>query len=86
MVNMVRHYFWWVGMQRDVHQHISTCRLFIQFLPNKMYTQPLHLEIAQVPFASCAMDYIGPLLATSKGNRHFYLVADFLSHYSAPED
>ena len=35
-----------------------------------MYTQPLHLEIPQVPFAGCTMDWIGPLPATSKGHRH----------------
>ena len=23
-VNMIRHYFWWVGMQRDAHQHINS--------------------------------------------------------------
>ena len=32
-INMIRHYFWWVGMHRDVHQHIHNCQLCIQFLP-----------------------------------------------------
>ena len=31
---MIRHYFWWVSMHRDVHQHISSCQLCIKFLPN----------------------------------------------------
>ena len=44
MVNMIRCYFWWIGMWRDIHQHINTCRLCIQFLPNKIYMQPMHLE------------------------------------------
>ena len=57
-------------MWRDVHQHIITCRLCIQFLPNKIYTQPMHLEIPQVPFAGCTMDCIGPQPATSKGHRY----------------
>ena len=26
-VNMIRCYFWWVGMCRDIHQHISSCQL-----------------------------------------------------------
>ena len=69
-VNMIRHYFWYVGMCRDVHQHISSCQLCIQFLSNWLYTQPMYLEIPKVPFAGCAMDCIGPLPATSKGNRH----------------
>ena len=33
-VNMIRCYFWWAGMHRDVHQSIHNCQLCIQFLPN----------------------------------------------------
>ena len=29
----------------------------------------MHLEIPHMPFASCAMDFIGQLPTTSKGNR-----------------
>ena len=56
-------------MQRDIHQHINSCQLCIQFLPHWLYTLPMHLEIPKIPFAGCAMDCIGPLPATSKGNR-----------------
>ena len=37
-VNMIRHYFWCVGMCRDIHQHINSCQLCIQFLPNQLHT------------------------------------------------
>ena len=57
-------------MQRDIHQHINSCNLCIQFLPNKVHTQPMHLEIPQVPFPSCAMDCIGQLPTSSIGHRH----------------
>ena len=50
-VNMIRHYFWWVGICRDIHQHISNCQLYIQFLPNWLYTQAMHIDIPKVPFA-----------------------------------
>ena len=60
-VNMMRHYFWWIGMCRDIHQHINSCKLCIQFLPNRIYTQLMHIEIPSVPFAGCAVDCIGPL-------------------------
>ena len=56
-------------MWRDVHQHINTCKLCIQFLPSRVYTQPLHLEIPQGPFVGCAMVSTGQLQITSKGNR-----------------
>ena len=54
-VNMIRHGFWWVGMHRDIHQHISYYQLCIQFLCNQLYMQPMHLEIPKVPFTGCAM-------------------------------
>ena len=66
MVNMIRYYFLWVSMWRDIHQHIKTCMLCIQFFPSRMYTQPLHLEIPQILLAGCIMDCIGPLPITSK--------------------
>ena len=80
-VNMIRHYFWWVGMCRDIQQHISNCQLCIQFLPHWLYMQPMHLEISKVPFAGCAMDCIGPLPATSKGNRHALTFICLLTSY-----
>ena len=69
-INMMRCYFWWIGMWRDIHQQINSCKLCIQFLPNRIYMQLMHLEIPQVPFASCAIDCIGPLPTSSKGHRH----------------
>ena len=78
---MIRHYFWWIGMWRDVHQHINTCKLCIQFFPSRMYTQQLHLEIQQVSFAGCAMDCIGPLPTTSKGHRHALTFICLLTSY-----
>ena len=80
-VNMIRHYFWWVGMCRDIHQHISNCQLCKQFLPNQLHMQPMHLEIIKVPFAGCAMDCIGPLPVTSKCNRHALTFICLLTSY-----
>ena len=81
MVNMIRCYFWWIGMWRDMHQHISTCKLCIQFLLHKLYTQPLHLEIPQVPFSGCTMDCIRPLPTISKGHRHALMFIFLLTSY-----
>ena len=80
-LNMIRHYFWWVIMHRKIHQHISSCQLCIQFLPNWLYTWPMHLEVSKVPFAGCAMDCIGLLPATSRGNRHVLTFICLLTLY-----
>ena len=67
---MMRHYFWWIDMWRYVYQHINSCKLCIQFLPNRIYMQPMHLGIPPVPFTGCAMDCIGPLPMSLKGHGH----------------
>ena len=41
----------------------------------------MHLEIPKIPFAGCAMDCIGPLPATSKGNRHAQTFICLLTSY-----
>ena len=41
----------------------------------------MHLEIPKVPFAGCAMDCMGPLPATSKGNRHTVTFISLLTSY-----
>ena len=48
---------------------------------NWLYTQPMHLEIPKVPFAGCAMDIIGPLPTSSKGNRHVLTLISLLTLY-----
>ena len=78
-VNMMTCYFWWIGMHRDIHQH--SCKLCIQFLPNRIYTQPMHLEIPSVPFAGYAMDCIGPLPMLLKGHRHALTFICLLTSY-----
>ena len=80
-INMIRCYFWWVGMCRNIHQHVNSCKPYIQFLPNRIYTTPIHLEILQVPFAGGTMDCIGSLPTTSKGNRHVLTFICLLTSY-----
>ena len=41
----------------------------------------MHLEIPQVPFASCAMESIGQLPTTSKGNRFTLTFICLLTSY-----
>ena len=61
--------FWWIGLHLDVQYYISTCKLCAQFLPNQIMTQPMHLDIPNIPFAGCAVDTIGMLPTTSKSHK-----------------
>ena len=50
-------------------------------LPNRVYTQLMHLEISQVPSANCAMDSIGQLPAILKGIRFALTFICLLTSY-----
>ena len=78
---MVCRYFWWPGMRQSIYQHIRTCKLCVQFLPNKINTRPMHLKIPQVPFAGCAVDTIGLLPTTSKDNKYTLTFMCLLTSY-----
>ena len=68
-------------MKQSIYQHIRTCKLCEQFLPNKISARPMHLEIPQVPFAGCAVDTIGMLPMTSKGNKYTLTFMCLLTSY-----
>ena len=81
-------------MRQSIYQHIRTCKLCVQFLPNEVNTRTVHLEIPQVPFTGCAVDTIGLLLTAFKGNKYmltfmclltFYLIAVPLKSKTAEE-
>ena len=71
-------------VDRNEERHPSEYKhlqIMSSILPNKVYTQPMHLEIPQVPFVSCAKDSIGQLPTTSKGNRFTLTCICLLTSY-----
>ena len=67
-VNMICGYFCFKGLRNSVYNDIRTCKLCAQFLPNRIRTRPLHLDIPKIPFYTICLDTIGRLLTTLKGN------------------
>ena len=57
---------WYAETSINTLTHVSYAFNFFQ---TRVYTQPVHLEIPQVPFPMCPMDCIAPLPASSKGHR-----------------
>ena len=80
-VNMVHRYFWWPGRRQSIYQHIRSCKLCVQFLPNIVNTKPMHLEIPKVPFVGCAVNTIGLLPTMSKGNKYTLTFMCLLTSY-----
>ena len=68
-VHMISRYFWCIGLCLDIQHYISMCKLCAQFLPSRVLTKPMHLDIPNVPFTGCAVECISLLLTTSKGHK-----------------
>ena len=86
--NMKRCYFWWIGMQRDVHPHIITCKLCIHFLPNS-----IHAANAFGDSTSAICQFCHGLHWTAansiKGTQictNIHLLTNLIFNYSVPED
>ena len=81
MINLIRRYFWWIGLYLDVQHYISTCKLCAQSLPNKILIKPMHLDIPNIAFTGCVVDSIGILLTTTKGHKFAWTFVCLLTSY-----
>ena len=68
-------------MRQSIYQHIRTCKLCIQFIPNKVNSRSMHLKIPQVQFTGCAVDTMGLLPTMSKGNKYTLTFTYLLTTY-----
>ena len=65
----------WPGIRKTVTRHIQLCNVCNhKNSPTNRNTAPLgHISVSQ-PFTFWAMDYMGPLPETSRGNKHILVV------------
>ena len=78
----VRKRFYWPGISFDVEKHIKQCATCAH------HTSPVNLNRAQLgnievgePLTFWAMDFMGPLPETSKGNKHILVVVDHFTKW-----
>ena len=78
----VRKRFHWPGIRKTVTRHIQLCNVCNhKNSPTNRNTAPLgHISVSQ-PFTFWAMDYMGPLPETSRGNKHILVVVDHFTKW-----
>ena len=78
----IRQRFYWPGIHNSVQTFIHNCRACAQRKiathNNKAPTQ--HIEVGE-PFTFWAIDYMGPLPETARGNRHILVMMDHFSKW-----
>ena len=78
----MRKRFYWPGIRKSVTKHIQLCKVCNQKnSPINRNTAPLgHTSVSQ-PFTFWAMDYMGPLPETGRGNKHILVVVDHFTKW-----
>ena len=67
--------FYWVGQRRDVDEWCKTCLICAsRKLEPKKHKAPLQIETAKHPLERIAMDILGPLPETERGNKYILVM------------
>ncbi len=78
----MRKCFYWPGICFDVEKHVKQCATCAHHTSPVDLNQALLTNIAVgEPFTFWAMDFIGPLPETSKGNKHILVVVDHFTKW-----
>ena len=76
MYDTLRQIAWWPGMLTDISHYVYACEscLKTKRKQHKILPQPMSLPTG--PWTHIAVDYIGPLPKTNKGNEYILVVID----------
>lgn len=73
----------WKGLIKDVENYITKCELCQKNKLLRKNKAPLILtDIADKLFEKCALDIVGPLTITNKGNKYILTFQDNLTKFS----
>ena len=74
--------FFWPKMQETISQYVQSCPECMQSKTcGSQGKAPLQPIIVSEPFVFWAMDYMGPLPETSRGNKHLLVVGDHFTKW-----
>ena len=78
----IRKRFYWPGIRTSVEEHIRKCpECSKKTTPNQENRAPMGRIDVGEPFTFWAMDYMGPLPETIRGNKHVLVVVDHFTKW-----
>ena len=79
----VKERFYWPQRKSSVQSFISSCKACIESKVSCMQGQaPLQSNVVSEPLTFWAMDNMGPLLETARGNRHILVIGDHFTKWN----
>lgn len=82
-VARIKELYYWPTLAKDVEEHIRNCSVCKVTKPTNMNQTALMGEYRdpREPFRMMALDYMGPLPLTKRGNRFMLVIVDVFSKY-----
>ena len=78
----VRGQFWWPGYSTDVIEYIRKCEPCSQRkAPSGKQRAPMESVTIGRPMEMIALDFVGPLPTTIRGNRHLLVIGDYYTKW-----
>ena len=81
-LSRIKERFFWPGMTKDAKLWCETCeKCQKRRPPPKKKRAQIQVLVAEEPSAGVAMDMMGPLPRTTRGNRYILVIADYFSKW-----
>jgi len=79
-LSKIRQAFYWSGLQRDVRQYIAGCDVCARRKnPTKTTRAPMQIVHMGLPIERIALDILGDMPVTDKGNLYILVVSDYFT-------
>ena len=79
---MIGDHFYWPGMASQIAQYCKACPVCLKFNFKKTRKEPLHpLPVISQPWDRIAIDIVGKLPRTRRGNSYVLTIMDFATRY-----
>ena len=75
--------FFWIGMAKDVKEYVASCEHCNQRKSSRKPTSPTLISLPSVmnPFDRVAVDFVGPLPKTKRGNAYILVFVDYATRW-----
>ena len=74
--------FYWPAMGQDISKHCKSCSICLKYNYKKTRREPLHpLPVIATPWERIAIDIVGKMPRTRRGNVYILTIMDFATRY-----
>ncbi len=79
---LIQKHFYWPRMGQEINQYCKTCPSCLKFNYKKRSKEPLHpLPVISTPWRRIAIDIVGKMPRTQRGNSYILTIMDFATRY-----